>query len=38
VREPEEFDLAFSTMTQERPDALVLVTNTLTNLNRKRVS
>jgi putative tryptophan/tyrosine transport system substrate-binding protein len=37
VREPEDFDLAFSAMTRERPDALVLVTDVLTNLNRKRV-
>ena len=37
VREPEDFELAFSTMTRERPDALLLVTDSLTNLNRKRV-
>jgi putative ABC transport system substrate-binding protein len=37
VREPEDFELAFSTMTRERPDALLLVTDALTNLNRKRV-
>jgi putative ABC transport system substrate-binding protein len=37
VREPDDFDVAFSAMTQERPDALMLVTDALTNLNRKRV-
>ncbi|HEY3180587.1 MAG TPA: ABC transporter substrate-binding protein [Casimicrobiaceae bacterium] len=37
VREPEDFDDAFSSMTRERPDALLLVTDSLTNLNRKRV-
>jgi len=37
VREPEDFDVAFSTMTRERPDALFMVTDALTNLNRKRV-
>jgi putative tryptophan/tyrosine transport system substrate-binding protein len=37
VREPEDFDEAFSSMTRERPDALLLVTDSLTNLNRKRV-
>ncbi|TMH28793.1 MAG: ABC transporter substrate-binding protein, partial [Betaproteobacteria bacterium] len=37
VREPEDFDLAFTAMTREPPDALVLVTDVLTNLNRKRV-
>lgn len=37
VREPEDFDQAFSTMTRERPDALLLVTDALTSLNRKRV-
>ena len=37
VREPEDFEPAFSAMTRERPDALVLVTDVLTNLNRKRV-
>jgi putative ABC transport system substrate-binding protein len=37
VREPDDFDVAFSAMTQERPDALLLVTDALTNLNRKRV-
>ena len=37
VREPNDFDAAFSAMTLNRPDALFLVTDALTNLNRKRV-
>jgi putative ABC transport system substrate-binding protein len=37
VREPDDFDMAFSAMTRERPDALFLVTDALTTLNRKRV-
>jgi len=37
VREPEDFDRAFSAMTREHPDALVLVTDVLTSLNRKLV-
>ena len=37
VREPEDFEQAFSAMTRERPDALMLVTDALTNLNRARV-
>jgi putative ABC transport system substrate-binding protein len=37
VREPDDFDTAFSAMTQSRPDALFLVTDALTLLNRKRV-
>ena len=37
VREPDDFDVAFAAMTKERPDALLLVTDALTNLNRKRV-
>lgn len=37
VREPEDFDAAFSAMTREKPDALLLVTDVLTILNRKRV-
>jgi len=37
VREPDDFDTAFSAMTQNRPDALFLVTDALTLLNRKRV-
>ncbi len=37
VREASEFDAAFSAMTRERPDALLLVTDSVTNLHRKRV-
>jgi putative ABC transport system substrate-binding protein len=37
VREPDDFDVAFSAMTRERPDAVYLVTDALTILNRKRV-
>ena len=37
VREPDDFDVAFSSMTRERPDALFLVTDALTNLNRRRI-
>jgi putative ABC transport system substrate-binding protein len=37
VREPDDFDVAFSAMTRERPDALLLITDALTNLNRKRI-
>jgi putative ABC transport system substrate-binding protein len=37
VREPDDFETAFSAMTTHRPDALYLVTDALTQLNRKRV-
>jgi len=37
VREPDDFAVAFSAMTRDRPDALFLVTDALTTLNRKRV-
>jgi putative tryptophan/tyrosine transport system substrate-binding protein len=37
VREPDDFAGAFATMTRRRPDALFLVTDALTNVNRKRV-
>jgi putative tryptophan/tyrosine transport system substrate-binding protein len=37
VREPNEFDHAFSEMTRERPDAILMVSDALTMLNRKRV-
>jgi putative ABC transport system substrate-binding protein len=37
VREPDDFNVAFTAMTRQRPDALFLVTDALTNLNRKRV-
>jgi putative ABC transport system substrate-binding protein len=37
VRAPDDFAVAFSAMTRDRPDALFLVTDALTTLNRKRV-
>jgi putative ABC transport system substrate-binding protein len=37
VREPDDFDAAFATMSRERPDGILLVTDVLTILNRKRV-
>ena len=37
VREPDDFEVAFSAMKRERPDALFLVADSLTSLNRKRV-
>jgi putative ABC transport system substrate-binding protein len=37
VREPNDFDNAFSEMTRERPDAILMVSDALTTLNRKRV-
>jgi ABC-type uncharacterized transport system substrate-binding protein len=37
VREPNDFESAFSAMAQRRPDALFLVTDALTILNRRRV-
>jgi putative ABC transport system substrate-binding protein len=37
VREPNDFDAAFSAMTRNRPDGLFLVTDALTVLNRRRV-
>src|SRR5215471_880599 len=37
VREPNDFDTAFSAMSANRPDGLFLVTDALTILNRKRV-
>jgi putative ABC transport system substrate-binding protein len=37
VREPEDFEAAFTAMTASRPDALFLVTDALTLLNRRRV-
>jgi putative ABC transport system substrate-binding protein len=36
VREPDDFDVAFSTMTRRRPDAMFLVADVLTTMNRKR--
>lgn len=37
VREPNDFDEAFSAMSKSRPDAILMVSDALTNLNRKRV-
>jgi putative ABC transport system substrate-binding protein len=37
VREPDDFDAAFSEMTTTPPDAILMVTDILTVLNRKRV-
>lgn len=37
VGEPNDFGTAFTAMTHERPDALLMVTDALTVLNRKRV-
>src|SRR6185436_16042040 len=37
VREPDDFAIAFSSMTRRRPDAMFLVADALTNLNRQRV-
>jgi putative ABC transport system substrate-binding protein len=37
VREPSDFENAFAEMTRSRPDAILMVSDTLTNLNRKRV-
>ena len=37
VRAPEDFAEAFSAMTRQRPDALFLVADSLTTLNRKQV-
>jgi putative tryptophan/tyrosine transport system substrate-binding protein len=37
VREPEDFAAAFSAMERDRPDAILMVTDALTSLNRKRV-
>ncbi len=37
VREPNDFAAAFAAMLQHRPDALLMVTDALTLLNRKRV-
>jgi putative ABC transport system substrate-binding protein len=37
VQEPEEFDQAFTAMTQERPDALLVVSDLLTMSHRKRI-
>jgi putative tryptophan/tyrosine transport system substrate-binding protein len=37
VREPDDFDDAFAAMTRDPPDAILMVSDALTNLNRKRV-
>ena len=37
VREPEDFGAAFETMTRDAPDGILMVTDSLTLLNRKRV-
>jgi putative ABC transport system substrate-binding protein len=37
VREPDDFDVAFAAMTRARPDALMMLTDAFTNLNRQRV-
>jgi len=37
VREPDDFNEAFATMTRDPPDAILMVSDSLTLLNRKRV-
>ena len=37
VREPDDFNEAFAAMNREMPDAILMVTDSLTILNRKRV-
>jgi putative ABC transport system substrate-binding protein len=37
VREPDDFDDALAAMTRARPDALLMLTDALTTLNRQRV-
>jgi len=37
VGEPNDFDLAFAAMNRTRPDALMMLTDAFTNLNRQRV-
>jgi putative ABC transport system substrate-binding protein len=37
VREPDDFGQAFTAMESQRPDAILMVTDSLTLLNRKRV-
>jgi putative ABC transport system substrate-binding protein len=37
VREPEDFDEAFGAIHRDRPDAMVMITDALMGLNRKRV-
>src|SRR5262249_41287627 len=37
VREPEDFVAAFAAMVRDPPDAILMVTDALTSLNRKRI-
>ncbi len=37
VREPDDFEQAFATMEREPPDAILMVSDSLTMLNRKRI-
>jgi putative tryptophan/tyrosine transport system substrate-binding protein len=37
VREPDDFNDAFAAMDRERPDGILMVSDSLTTLNRKRV-
>ena len=37
VREPDDFNEAFAVMTSDQPDAILMVADSLTTLNRKRV-
>jgi putative ABC transport system substrate-binding protein len=37
VRTPDDIDAALSTLTRERPDAVFVVSDALTNINRKRI-
>ena len=37
VREPNDFDEAFAAMNRDPPDAILMVSDSLTNLNRRRV-
>jgi putative tryptophan/tyrosine transport system substrate-binding protein len=37
VREPNDFETAFAAMNRDMPDAILMVADALTNLNRKRV-
>jgi putative tryptophan/tyrosine transport system substrate-binding protein len=37
VRAPDDFKVAFAAMSEKRPDAIMMITDVLTNLNRGRV-
>jgi ABC-type uncharacterized transport system substrate-binding protein len=37
VREPDDIDAALSTIARQRPDAIFVVSDALTNINRKRI-